>query len=161
MRINIVETITGGIVVVLSAILLLYAYVSTQYKGQEGYKITARFNKADGLVDGSDVKIGGIRVGTVSKMTLDPLTYAAIIELAINPKIKLPTDTSASVISENLLGGKYLDLQPGGDETMMKEGDEIQQTQSSVILESLIGQFIFGNKDKDKNKDDEKSSSQK
>ena len=112
-------------------------------------------------MDGSDVKIGGIRVGTVSKMTLDPLTYAAIIELAINPKIKLPTDTSASVISENLLGGKYLDLQPGGDETMMKEGDEIQQTQSSVILESLIGQFIFGNKDKDKNKDDEKSSSQK
>lgn len=157
MRINIVETITGGIVVILSSILLIYAYTSTQHKGQEGYKITARFNKADGLVDGSDVKIGGIRVGTVSKMTIDPSTYAAIVELSINSQIKLPTDTSASIISENLLGGKYLDLQPGGDEETMKEGAEIQQTQSSVILESLIGQFIFGNKDKEKDKDESSS----
>lgn len=154
MRINIIETITGGIVIALSSALLLYAYTSTRHKDQEGYKITARFHKADGLVDGSDVKIAGIRIGIVSKMTIDPKTYAAIIEMSIHPNIKLPTDTSASIISENLLGGKYLDLQPGGDDEMMKEGAEIESTQSSVILESLIGQFIFGNKDKDKDKED-------
>jgi phospholipid/cholesterol/gamma-HCH transport system substrate-binding protein len=85
-------------------------------------------------------------------MTIDPDTYAAVIELSINPKIKLPTDTSASIISESLLGGKYLDLQPGGDEEMMKEGGIIEQTQSSVILESLIGQFIFNGKDKEEAK---------
>jgi phospholipid/cholesterol/gamma-HCH transport system substrate-binding protein len=152
MRINIIETITGGIVVILSLILLVYAYTATQHNNQQGYKISARFNKADGLVEGSDVKIGGIRVGSVSKMTIDPDTYAAVIELSINPKIKLPTDTSASIISESLLGGKYLDLQPGGDEEMMKEGGIIEQTQSSVILESLIGQFIFNGKDKEEAK---------
>lgn len=150
MRINIIETITGGIVIALSTALLGYAYISTKHKDQGGYRISARFHKADGLVDGSDVKIAGIRVGTVSKMTIDPTTYAAVVEMSIHHQIKLPTDTSASIISENLLGGKYLDLQPGGDEEMMKEGSEIENTQSSVILESLIGQFIFGNKDKDK-----------
>lgn len=153
MRVNVVETITGGIVVILSAILLVYAYNATQHNDQKGYKIRASFNKADGLVEGSDVKIGGIRVGTVSKMTIDPNTYAAIIEMSINPDIKLPTDTSAAIISESLLGGKYLDLQPGGDDEMMKEGSKIDQTQSSVILESLIGQFIFSNKDKKENGD--------
>lgn len=158
MKINIVETITGGIVVVLSAILLIYAYTATQHNDQAGYKIIARFNKADGLVEGSDVKIAGIRVGSISKLSIDPKTYAAIIELSINQNIKLPTDTSASILSESLLGGKYLDLQAGGDEEMMKEGDEISQTQSSVILESLIGQLIFSNKDK---KDKDENSSKK
>ncbi|MFN7662220.1 MAG: outer membrane lipid asymmetry maintenance protein MlaD [Alphaproteobacteria bacterium] len=156
MRVNVVETITGGIVVILSAILLVYAYNATQHNDQKGYKIHASFNKADGLVEGSDVKIGGIRVGTVSKMTIDPNTYAALIEMSINPDIKLPTDTSAAIISESLLGGKYLDLQPGGDDEMMKEGSKIDQTQSSVILESLIGQFIFSNKDKKENDDSSK-----
>lgn len=156
MRINVVETITGGIVVVLSIILFIYAYMATQHDNQSGYKITARFNKADGLVEGSDVKIAGIRIGTVSKLTIDSNTYAAVVELAINPKIKIPTDTSASIVSESLLGGKYLDLQPGGDEESMKEGGEIQQTQSSVILESLIGQYIFGDKDKNGEKNGSK-----
>lgn len=150
MRVNIVETVTGAIVLTLSAFLLIYAYTSTQHEDQKGYRITARFNKADGLVEGGDVKIGGIRVGTISKMTIDPKTYASVVQLSISPQITLPTDTSASIISENLLGGKYLDLQPGGDEETMKDGDEIQQTQSSVILESLIGQLIFSNKDKEK-----------
>ena len=152
MRLNIVEIVTGAVVITISAILLFYAYTSTKRTDQEGYKIIARFQKADGLVEGSDVKMGGIRIGSVSKMTLDPKRYDAIIEISIKPEIKLPADTSASIISESLLGGKYLDLQPGGDEEMMEPGSEIQQTQSAVILESLIGQLIFSSKDKDTKK---------
>jgi phospholipid/cholesterol/gamma-HCH transport system substrate-binding protein len=152
MRLNIVEIVTGAVVITISAVLLFYAYTSTKHTDQEGYKIIARFHKADGLVEGSDVKMGGIRVGSVSKMTLDPKRYDAIIELSIKPEIKLPADTSASIISESLLGGKYIDLQPGGDEEMMEPGSEIQQTQSAVILESLIGQLIFSSKDKDTKK---------
>ena len=157
MKINVLETVTGALVILISAALLFFGYASTQHSGSEGYKIIAKFSKADGLNEGSDIKIGGIRVGTVAKLRLDPNRYTAIVEMLINKEIKLPTDTSASIISESLLGGKYLDLQPGGDEEMLKDGEEISHTQSSVILESLIGQFIFNSKD-DKSKKTKKAS---
>lgn len=151
MKVNILETITGAAVVAISALLLFYGYSQTRNSGDEGYTVIAKFSKADGLVEGSDVKIGGIKIGSVSQMKLDPERYTAIVKMQINKDVKLPTDTSAAIISQSLLGGKYLDLQPGGDEEMLKNGDEIQQTQSSVILESLIGQLIFSSKEgKDK-----------
>lgn len=147
MKINILETVTGAIVVAISSVLLYYGYAQTRNVGEQGYVVVARFNKADGLVEGSDAKIGGIKVGSVSKLKLDPKRYTAIVEISINRDVKLPTDTSAAIISESLLGGKYLDLQPGGDDEMLQEGGEIKHTQSSVILESLIGQLIFSSKE--------------
>ena len=146
MKLNIIETLTGAIVIGLSALLLFFGYTSTKQAGGESYTVTARFSKADGLVEGSDVKIAGIKVGGVTKLTLDPQTYSAIVQMRIQNTTKLPTDSSASIISESLLGGKYMDLQPGGDEEMIQDGGTIQHTQSSVILESLIGQLIFSSK---------------
>ncbi len=156
MRGNFVEFITGMIVVLISVFLLGYGYLGTRGDRAQGYELLVKFDRADGLVEGSDVKVGGIRVGTVSKLVLDPQSYEALVHMKIDPQVHLPTDSSASIVSENLLGGKYLALVPGGDETMLKPGDTLQFSQSSMILESLIGKLIFDNKDK--NKDDKKES---
>ncbi len=150
MRGNFVEFITGMIVIIISVFLLAYGYMGTRGDRAQGYELLVKFDRADGLVEGSDVKIGGIRVGTVSKLVLDPKTYEALVHLKVNPQVKLPTDSSASIISENLLGGKYLVLVPGGDDTMLQPGDTLQYSQSSMILESLIGKLIFDDKDKSK-----------
>lgn len=147
MKINILETLTGAIVVGLSVVLLFFGYTSTKHGSAEGYTIKAKFSKADGLIEGSNVKVAGIKVGSVTKLTLDQTTYGAMIEMRIDKNVKLPTDSSAAIISESLLGGKYMDLQAGGDESMIEDGGVIQHTQSSVILESLIGQLIFSSKD--------------
>ncbi|UNM06828.1 MAG: MCE family protein [Holosporaceae bacterium] len=88
----------------ISAVLLFYGYSQTRHSRVEGYTIVAKFSKADGLVEGSDVKIGGIKVGSVSQMTLDPQRYTAIVKMQINNDIKIPTDTSAAIISQSLLG---------------------------------------------------------
>lgn len=152
MRGNTFEILTGFGVVVLSVALLSYAYMGTRGKNVGGYELRVKFERADGLHEGSDVKVGGIRVGQVARLQLDPNNYSAVAVLSIDPKIKLPTDTSAAIISENLLGGKYLSVTPGGDEDMLKPGDQIESAQSSVILEDLIGRFIFSDKDKDDRK---------
>lgn len=161
MRGNTFEILTGFAVVVLSAALLVYAYMGTQGKNVSGYQLRVKFERADGLHEGSDVKIGGIRVGQVVRLELDPVNYSAVAVLSIDPNVKLPTDTSAAIISENLLGGKYLSVTPGGDEEMLKPGDQIESAQSSVILEDLIGRFIFSDKEdkKESKHDDQKSGS--
>lgn len=153
MRGNTFEILTGFAVVVLSGALLLYGYMGTRGKNMDGYELRVKFERADGLHEGSDVKIGGIKVGQVARLELDPENYSAVAVLSIDPKVKLPTDTSAAIISENLLGGKYLCVTPGGDEEMLKSGDQIETAQSSVILEDLIGRFIFSDKDKDDKKE--------
>ena len=156
MRGNFVEFITGMIVVLISVFLLGYGYMGTRGNRAQGYELVVKFDRADGLVEGGDIKVGGIRVGTVAKLVLDPKSYEALVHMKIDPQVHLPTDSSASIVSENLLGGKYIAIVPGGDETMLNPGDTFQFSQSSMILESLIGKLIFD--DKDKNKDDKKES---
>jgi len=89
------------------------------------------------------VRISGVKVGTVTSMTLDPKTFQAVVGMSIDPQIHLPTDTAAIVASESLLGGKFLSLEPGGDEAMIKPGGRIQMTQSTPGFEQLLGQVIY------------------
>ena len=156
MRENLLETIIGGIVIFIAALILGYAYVSTQDEDIDGYEIKAKFDRADGIVEGSDVKISGIKVGKVSKLLLDPTTYSAVATFLVYSHVKLSVDTSASIVSESLLGGKYVSLSPGSDTMKLSQGEEIRYTQSSIMLESLIGKLIFNNDDKNKDKDDKK-----
>lgn len=149
MREHLTETIVGTLVIAVSALLLAYSYIATQHDDSVGYDIIVRFDRADGLVEGSDVKVSGIRVGNVSKLILDPVKFFAVATLRIDPSVKLPVDTSASIISESLLGGKYISLIPGGADETLKPGEDIRFTQSSIILENLIGQLIFSNKQKE------------
>lgn len=143
MQKSVVETFLGAIVLIITAALLIYSYIGYQNQKVEGYELLARFDRVDGLVEGSDVTIGGIKVGNLSKLSLLPNTYEAKGILTIDKDVKIPRDSIASVVSSSLLGGKYLSLSPGVEDEFLTPGDEISHTQSSLILESLIGQLIF------------------
>jgi phospholipid/cholesterol/gamma-HCH transport system substrate-binding protein len=106
-------------------------------------KLSAAFDETGGLAKGAPVVIGGVRIGEVSTISLQN-DFRAKVELDLDPTLKLPTDTSASIVTAGVLGDRYIELQPGGDEKILKTGDEITYTESAVILERLIGQFIYG-----------------
>jgi phospholipid/cholesterol/gamma-HCH transport system substrate-binding protein len=140
---NLLETLLGAVVLIVALGFLLFAYNSSQVEQGGGYQLIARFDKVDGLEPGSDVRISGIKVGTVIDQVLDSATYRAEVRFTLRDDIQLPADTSAAVVSNGLLGGKYLALVPGGDIEMLEPGGEIVLTQSAVNLEDLIGHMIF------------------
>jgi phospholipid/cholesterol/gamma-HCH transport system substrate-binding protein len=140
---NAVETVMGAVVVVVAALFLFFAYTTSQVHAISGYEVTARFSRVEGLRDGGDVRISGIKVGTIVSQTLDPNTFLAVVKMSIDPSVKLPVDTVASISSSGLLGDKYLSLEPGNEDKNIPPGGTIEHTQSPMSLESLIGQFIF------------------
>jgi phospholipid/cholesterol/gamma-HCH transport system substrate-binding protein len=140
---NLVETLMGAVVLAVAAFFLTFAYSSTNVRAVRGYEVIARFERVDGLATGSDVKLSGIKVGTLIDQRLDPETYLAVLRLSIDNNIKLPIDTVAQVSSEGLLGGNFLALVPGGDEKMIPPGGEIKYTQAPVNLVQMLGKFIF------------------
>jgi phospholipid/cholesterol/gamma-HCH transport system substrate-binding protein len=140
---NVFETLLGAIVLVVAIGFLTFAYRSSQISQTDGYELTAKFSRVDGLERGADVRISGIKVGTVVAQSLDPQTFQAQVRFTVPENIHLPVDSSAAVVSNGLLGGKYLALVPGGDIDMLKPGDEVTLTQSAVNVEDLIGHFIF------------------
>lgn len=144
---NVVETLVGALVLAVAGAFLAFAYTSTDIGRIDGYRLSARFDRADGLTVGSDVRLSGIKVGTVTGQKLDPETYQAIVEISVRSDIVLPDDTGARIASESLLGGSYLSLEPGGSPDMLASGDEIEHTQGSVDLMGLIGQAIFSSAD--------------
>lgn len=154
-----------GLLVLLVAITFTYHSYKTAEMGKDdvdGYTLTANFDRIDGLNVGGDVKISGIKVGTVREATIDPDTYQAKVKLIVDNKLKLPDDSSAEIISAGLLGDKYLALVPGGSDQYFKDGDKIKFTQSSISLEALIGKFMFGSSsDKKKEKDSDKTTDEK
>ncbi len=140
---NLLETLLGAIVLVVAIGFMTFAYRSSQINESDGYELTAKFNRVDGLERGADVRISGIKVGTVVDQSLNPETYQAEVRFSLPDSIHLPLDSSAAVASNGLLGSKYLSLVPGGDVDMLKPGGEVTLTQSSINLEDLIGHFIF------------------
>jgi phospholipid/cholesterol/gamma-HCH transport system substrate-binding protein len=141
---NLLETLLGAIVLIVAIVFLGFAYSASQLGDEEGYELIARFDRVDGLQRGSDVRIGGIKVGTVVAQDLDPETYRARVHFTIREDVEVPADSSVAVVSDGLLGGKYLSLVPGGDVEMLEAGGEVLLTQSSINLEDLIGHFIYG-----------------
>ena len=140
---NLLETLLGAVVLIVAVGFLAFAYNTSQVQQDGGYELIARFDKIDGLERGSGVRISGIKVGTVLDQILDPETYRAEVRFSLREDIQLPADTSAAVVSNGLLGGKYLALVPGGDIEMLQPGGEVTLTQSAVNLEDLIGHMIF------------------
>ena len=142
-RRSIAEVLTGALVLLVAAGFLGYAVAHSGRSTTSGYTLYAKFDHIDGLGVGADVRIAGVKVGSVNEERIDPESFQAVVALSVRNDIKLPKDSAAIVTSESLLGGKYLSLQPGGDETLLKPGQEITITQSSVSLEELLGKFIF------------------
>lgn len=137
------ELIAGFAILVVAALFLLYALRSAGEINTNGYTLRAQFGSIGGLTVGSNVKIGGVVIGHVASETLNPVTYAAEVTLDINNQVKIPTDSSASITSDGLLGGPFISISPGGADSMMSPGAQFQVTQSAINLEDLIGKFIF------------------
>ena len=144
MRANVIEAVMGAVVLVVAALFLVFAYQTSRLRPVSGgYEISADFARVDGIHQGSDVRISGIKVGTVVADELDPKTFLATIRMSIDPAVQLPDDTVAQVTSAGLLGDKYMSLVPGGSDNVIPAGGKIRYTQSSISLENLIGQQIF------------------
>ncbi len=152
MQKNILETLMGAIVLIVALAFLIFAYEGSQMRVEEGYVVTGSFNNASGIALGSTVRIGGIKVGVVSELALDPKTYNAVVSMQIRKDTQIPSDSSAAIVSSGLLGEKYIQITPGGEDNMLAAGGKIQFTQSAVNLEEMIGKFMFsgGGVDKDK-----------
>ncbi len=147
---NMIETVMGAVVLAVAAIFLAFAYNHSSLRTVSGYEVSARFDRVDGVSAGTDVRISGIKIGTVIDQRLDTDRYLAIVRMSIDPRVKLPTDTVAEVASEGLLGGRYLALIPGGETDMIKPGGEIKFTQSPVDLVQMLGKFMFSGPDQSK-----------
>jgi phospholipid/cholesterol/gamma-HCH transport system substrate-binding protein len=106
-------------------------------------KVSAGFDEIGGLTVGAPVVISGVRVGEVSKISLDP-DYRARVDLDLQGNLKLPVDTTASIVTSGMLGDRYISLTLGGDDKLLKSGDRISMTESAVILERLLGQLVYG-----------------
>ena len=137
------ETAMGFLVLALAGLFLVYSLgVAYAGSGVGGYEVTAKFGDAGGLTPGAKVSVSGVKVGTVSSITLDSKSFLAVAHLAISGDVKLPSDSTAKISSDGLLGGQHIVITPGGAEDNLKPGDEIANTQGAVDLFGLIGSFL-------------------
>jgi phospholipid/cholesterol/gamma-HCH transport system substrate-binding protein len=146
---NAVETVMGAVVLVVAAVFLFFAYTTTKVTASSGIAYTAQFSRVDGVRDGTDVRINGIKVGSVTSLTLDAKTFYAEMRISIDPNIKLSVDSVVSIKLSGLLGDKYVDIEPGNDDAVIPPGGKIEHTQAPFDLENAVGQIIFGQTKKD------------
>lgn len=118
------------------------------YNMSETYQLQAHFNNVGGLKPTASVRSAGVLVGRVSTITLDTANYEARVTMTIDKRYQFPKDTFANILTSGLLGEQYIGLMPGGDDQMLKNGDEFKKTQSAVVLEDLIGKFFTMSADK-------------
>lgn len=129
----------------LAAVIFLAVKVGSysSVSRSSSYSVRASFDDIGGLKVRAPVKSAGVVVGRVGSIRLDQKIYRAIVRLDINEDYKFPADTGASILTSGVLGEQYIGLNPGGDEAVLKKGDRLQFTQSAMVLEKLIGQFMF------------------
>ena len=139
------ETLVGAVVVAACAAVFYLVYDSAGHAGLYGYEVRAEFSSVDGVSPGTDVRLNGIKIGTVTAMDLDPRNYEAVLHLTIRGDVKLPDDSSVKVTQAGILGGYYLAVNPGGSDKMLASGGQISNTQGSIDLMGLLGRFIYGN----------------
>ena len=135
-----------GIFVLVGILVIAYLSVSIggfTWRGRTGMKLFAQFDETGSLAARAPVVIAGVRIGEVSKVSLSA-NFRAKIEMSVDPDLKLPRDTMASIVTAGMLGDRYIELQPGGDDQILKSGDEVSMTESAVLLERLIGKLVYG-----------------
>lgn len=137
------EILAGLGVVLLAAGFLVYAGIG-RGAGGDTYTLNASFRSADGISVGSDVRLAGVKVGSITQMALNPQTFFADVTVALDKSVQLPTDTAILISSEGLLGGNFVELVPGGAIETLSPGDQIEDTQSSVSLITLLMRFVSG-----------------
>ncbi len=143
MRSNIFETFIGAIVIILAVSFLFYSFSITDNNSESTYKIKATFNRIDGIQIGSDVRLSGIKIGSVAKSSLNQTTYEAELVLVIDDSIYIPDDSSAKITMDGLLGSNYISIEPGGSDIYLTENDYLLYTQGSIDLIGLVGEALF------------------
>lgn len=144
MRQSVKEVVVGGVVFAAFAAIVLFSFAARDMAAratETGFDLTATFNRIDGLVTGSSVRLGGVQVGTVKSLSLDQ-HFRAVALLHIDTDILLPADTSIAIHTDGLFGTKYLELEPGGDPEPFKNGDSIQFTQDALLVGDLLDLII-------------------
>lgn len=139
------EILAGALVLLVAGSFLAYAVTNSGRGGFSGPALTlsAKFDRIDGLAPGADVRVAGVKVGSVVEQRIDPQTFLAVLTMRIDASLRMPSDSSAEIASEGLLGGRFVSLVPGGSDRILADGGEITITQSAISLESLLGRFIF------------------
>lgn len=133
----------GVVVLALAAGFLTYSLsVGGVHMKRGDYEISAKFGEAGSLAPGAAVSVAGVKVGTVSEITLEPKTFLAVAKLSIDPTVKLPTDSTAKITSDGILGGAHVSIAPGASMDDLKPGGQIENTQGAVDLFGLIGSVI-------------------
>jgi len=142
---SVAEVLAGAVVLLVAAGFLLFAVTNSGRSTVTGpaQTLTARFDRIDGLAPGADVRIAGVKVGSITAQRIDPQSFLAVLTLRIDGNLRIPDDSSAEIASEGLLGGRFVSIVPGGSERILRDGAQITITQSAISLESLLGRFIF------------------
>ncbi len=142
---NAAETLIGAAVLAVAGGFLIYAAGTADVNvARGGYELVAKFRKAEGIDVGGDVRIAGVKVGSIAAMELDPATFFARITVVVDQAVRVPDDSLAKITSASLLGNSYIAIDPGSSDLMLEPGEEISFTQSSVSVGDLIGKFIHG-----------------
>ncbi len=145
MKSNPIETVIGALVVVAAAVFLYFASNVVGVSGPgDTYTVSASFRSAEGISLGTDVRMAGVKIGSVTSMELSPSTFRAEIDVEIKNKIEIPDDSAIAVTSEGLLGGNFIEIIPGASEFPVENGGEIEDTQGSVSFISLLMKFVSG-----------------
>ena len=143
MRRNIIETVMGGVVLLVAAGFVILAFQRGTVIPPSGYEITAEFDNATGVAPGTDVLLSGVKVGTVTGQRLDPDTFFAVVTMNISDSVELPRDTSAEILVEGLLGNSFIALEPGGAEKTLQSGGQIDFTQGSINVIKLLTTLVW------------------
>ncbi len=142
---SVAETAIGAVVIAAALGFVLYASsVSGRQASRDSYPLTATFRSVEGIAVGTDVRLAGIRVGTVTGLALDPASYQAKATFTVQSGLDIPEDSDVKIASEGLLGGSFLEITPGASEFMLAAGDAVENTQSSVSLLNLLMKFGTG-----------------
>lgn len=145
---NRAELVAGAGVVALALGFLIYMTGGNVTAPSGSYPLTASFRSAEGISVGTDVRLAGVKVGTITTMSLNPKTYFADVSISVDQSVQLPNDTAVLISSEGLLGGNFVELVPGGAEEVLSPGDQIEDTQGAVSLISLLLKFVTGSEKK-------------
>ena len=147
MKSNTFEAIVGTFVIFLSVVFLFFGFSTMKLQNSDNYNISALFNRIDGIKIGSDIRMSGIKIGTVASQELDNSSFEAKVLMSIDSKILIPEDSSAKITSDGLLGGNYISIEPGGSDIYLLNNEEIFFTQGSVDLIGLVGEALFSVED--------------
>lgn len=138
-----VETIMGILVLAVAALFCWFAYNVSDLQVVKGYNVTAKFLKVGGLNIGSDIRINGIKIGTVVSQKLNDTDYTAEVVMSLASDIKLPVDSTAAIAADGLMGNKFIKIDPGHSDEILKDGDLLQNTKDFKTIEDLVGEVIF------------------